>query len=741
MLLGEDYVPIAPGQVVNTRYQIIHRLGQGGFGAVYLAHDLNLDRPCALKENLETSTEVMRQFMREAQLLANLSHPNLPRVIDYFVLPDQGQYLVMDYVEGQDLQEILDQNGQPLQETQAVHWISQVCDALTYLHRHDPPIIHRDIKPGNIRITPRGQAMLVDFGIAKFYDRQALTTVGARAFTPGYSPPEQYGKGATDERSDIYALGATLYTLLTNLTPADSVDMLAGNTPPIPPVHVLNPQISRKVGVAITQAMEPERTRRFRTVEEFKSALYTSPSSTGKKEGFAQNLISKRLAKPTLVIPQRINPSRRFSSSSKQKPRRPNHSIRVYITVALAILILGLLTILGAIWLSQVSSKAAKTQGVGQATSQPGGAGIGLELTAEPTFITTDVPIPSEASVIPPEAGALLIDFPQAKIAFASDHAGDGKDRIYIYNLQAGKYWLTPVNDFQYQLSKSNPTSPVSDPEAVPMDENQERSWWPEWCNGNKTLLFESGDKQTDASQTIYSVTYEFGQAAKPVKITWSGYPMLGVPRCANRNPGATTSARLSLESESWQLQFFDVNRPNDHSPVGDGFLPFGGYVTYSGDDSWMALMHKDKESDSVYRILQFQWNNPQKTIEMPLDPRVYTAMYPSISPATGQIAYACELEPETRREPGSWGLCLQDANGQDFRILESVGFTTGLREGFNRFHVFTPRWSADGRWIAYASPKDGDWDIYLYSLEQGIEFNLTQSLTGDQFQPSWSKP
>jgi Tol biopolymer transport system component len=85
--------------------------------------------------------------------------------------------------------------------------------------------------------------------------------------------------------------------------------------------------------------------------------------------------------------------------------------------------------------------------------------------------------------------------------------------------------------------------------------------------------------------------------------------------------------------------------------------------------------------------------------------------------------------------------LCLQDANGQYFRIIDSVGFTTGLREGYNRFHVFTPRWSADGRWIAYASPKDGDWDIYLYLLEQGIELNLTQSLTGDQFQPSWSKP
>src|SRR5512139_934551 len=110
---------IASGQVVNGRYQIIRLLGQGGFGAVYLAHDLTLNRPCALKENLETSEEVRRQFIREAQLLANLSHPNLPRVIDYFILAGQGQYLVMDYVEGEDLQDMLDRTARPLPEPQA----------------------------------------------------------------------------------------------------------------------------------------------------------------------------------------------------------------------------------------------------------------------------------------------------------------------------------------------------------------------------------------------------------------------------------------------------------------------------------------------------------------------------------------------------------------------------------------------------------------------------------------------
>ncbi|MBN1149006.1 MAG: serine/threonine protein kinase, partial [Anaerolineales bacterium] len=202
-------MPLAQGQTLHNRYRIVGLLGQGGFGAVYRAWDITFEIPCAIKENTETSEAAQRQFLREAKLLHVLRHPNLPLVKDYFFLPSQGQYLVMDYVEGQDLGEML-LNG-PLEEARVLPWIMQVCDALSYLHSQNPPVIHRDIKPGNIKITPQGKAVLVDFGISKVYDPAMATTVGARAVTPGYSPPEQYGKGTTDARSDLYALGATLY--------------------------------------------------------------------------------------------------------------------------------------------------------------------------------------------------------------------------------------------------------------------------------------------------------------------------------------------------------------------------------------------------------------------------------------------------------------------------------------------------------------------------------------------------
>ena len=168
----------------------------------------------ALKENNDGGLESQRQFEREAKLLAGLRHPNLPRVIDHFIVPDQGQYLVMDYVEGKSLAALLAERGRPLDEAEVLPWIRQVADALEYLHTRTPPIIHRDIKPQNIIVAADGRAMLVDFGISKAYDPTLKTTRGARAVTPGYSPPEQYGLGTTDARSDVYALGATLYTCL-----------------------------------------------------------------------------------------------------------------------------------------------------------------------------------------------------------------------------------------------------------------------------------------------------------------------------------------------------------------------------------------------------------------------------------------------------------------------------------------------------------------------------------------------
>ena len=268
------------GTIINNRYRIVRILGQGGFGAVYRAWDINLNQARALKINLETSLEAQRQFQREASTLASLSHPSLPRVTDYFFVEGLGQFLIMDYVDGEDLETILASEGQFAPE-QALSITIQVANALAYLHQQNPPIIHRDIKPANIRITPDGKVFLVDFGLVKIYDQTLRTTIGARAVTPGYSPPEQYGQGATDTRTDVYALAATLYTMLTGQEPQESVQRIVEDK--LRPLTQLNSAVSRPMSVALLQAMSLNPSQRYQSVDEFMYWLQQSESAINTK--------------------------------------------------------------------------------------------------------------------------------------------------------------------------------------------------------------------------------------------------------------------------------------------------------------------------------------------------------------------------------------------------------------------------------------------------------------------------
>lgn len=262
---------LSAGDLLNNRYRIIEVLGQGGMGAVYHAFDENLSIDVAVKENLFLSTEYGKQFQREANILASLRHPNLPHVIDYLILPNQGQYLIMDYINGEDLRQRLERVGQ-MNESETILIGAAICNALTYLHSRFPPIIHRDIKPGNIKITPEGNIFLVDFGLAKIMLGDQATSTGARAMTPGYSPPEQYGSASTDARSDIYSLGATLYAALTGTIPEDSLAR-AMRKMTLTPIQQLRPTINPSLAMAIEKALAVEPEDRFQTAEELEQAL------------------------------------------------------------------------------------------------------------------------------------------------------------------------------------------------------------------------------------------------------------------------------------------------------------------------------------------------------------------------------------------------------------------------------------------------------------------------------------
>ncbi len=278
--------PLQNGTILRNRYRLTNIVGQGGMGSVYRAEDLRLPgRLCAIKEvqpdptaSAEDKTQMQAQFLQEASILAQLDHPNLPKVSDFFA--DNGrEYLVMDYVPGKDLKELLAEsraNGRLLNEETVLGWAAQIMDGLTYLHHQDPPVLHRDIKPANIKLTPDNRIKLVDFGLVKLMapdDSRTITVVQGRG-TALYTPLEQYGGDSshTDVRTDIYALGATFYHLLTDVPPPDArYRFLNPNALRSP--HRINPQVNPQVSEAILWAMEMHPDERPSSISEFRGVL------------------------------------------------------------------------------------------------------------------------------------------------------------------------------------------------------------------------------------------------------------------------------------------------------------------------------------------------------------------------------------------------------------------------------------------------------------------------------------
>jgi len=268
----EDSLP--PGYCLEGRYEVIRVVGVGGMSAVYEARDLRfreVKRLCAVKEmnnfipDPRVRQTALQAFRREAQILASLSHPAIPKIYDYFSEGNRS-YLVLELIQGKDLEAVLSKAAEPLPVEMVVDWGIQVCDVLTYLHNNEPtPVIFRDLKPSNIMLNQHQTVMLIDFGIAKLFQAgQKGTMVG----TEGYSPPEQY-RGTVDARGDVFALAATLHHLLTRQDPR--------RDPPFSfherSVRAAHPDVSEELEAVIMKALEYEADARYQSAEEMKQAL------------------------------------------------------------------------------------------------------------------------------------------------------------------------------------------------------------------------------------------------------------------------------------------------------------------------------------------------------------------------------------------------------------------------------------------------------------------------------------
>jgi serine/threonine protein kinase len=275
-----------PGTVLSAgRYKIEKPVAAGGMGAVYLAIDTRFNRPCAVKEMLdEFKTEEERSqsvewFSREATLLLDLNHPCIPRVRDFFA--EGGKhYLVMDFIEGRTLGQVLEEEGkvvgvnhaQGVTEARAREWARQVCSVLAYLHKQNPPIIFRDLKPSNIMVATGDEVKLIDFGIARTFQSKVQATI---IMTPGYAPPEQLG-GRPEPRSDLYALGATIHKVLTRHDAANNQPNLFS----FPPLRSLRPDITPAFEAVIMRALAPNLEQRWPSAADMERAIINLPPIT-----------------------------------------------------------------------------------------------------------------------------------------------------------------------------------------------------------------------------------------------------------------------------------------------------------------------------------------------------------------------------------------------------------------------------------------------------------------------------
>ena len=276
------FLQLTPGVVLVDRYQIQDVIGIGGMGSVYRARDLhfpNVIKLVAVKEMINQAPDplvrqtIVKNFEREANILVTLNHPSIPKIYDFFT-HDERSYLVLEYINGKDLEAILRLSPEPIREDQTIVWAIEICDVLEYLHTHKPePIIFRDIKPSNIMINQSNHVILVDFGIAKMFKTgQKGTMIG----TEGYSSPEQY-RGEATLQTDIYALGATLHHLLTHRDPRLEAPFSFADRP----IHQINHSVSAELETIVNTALEYNPADRFANASEIKSALMALARRTG----------------------------------------------------------------------------------------------------------------------------------------------------------------------------------------------------------------------------------------------------------------------------------------------------------------------------------------------------------------------------------------------------------------------------------------------------------------------------
>jgi serine/threonine protein kinase len=682
------------GTLLHGRYTIQDTLGKGGMGAVYHALDESLGVYVAVKENLIEDEEGLKQFRREATLLAGLRHQNLPRVTDHFVIEGQGQYLVMDFIAGEDLKQRFQRIGK-FHEKEVLLMGIAICDALTYLHGLNPPVLHRDIKPGNIRITPGGQVYLVDFGLAKVGSATQATTTGARGLTPGYSPPEQYGTARTDARSDIYALGATLYSMLTGSPPADGLAVAINQTSLIP-VQTLLPKASYEISAALEKALSVDPEDRFQTAVEFKHALRAASDTVDRRIASGELTVAPppiESLDPTMASAGPTLPSENGLPLSEPEAAPPAKK-RSWIGFVIGFVVIGALAAAGIFLGPQLFAAApTSTPTSTEESALPTGT---LEPVA-PTITLTFTPTYTLTPSITPTATATFTPSPTpqgggAQIAFASDRTGEVQ--IWLLDIASGE--LIQVTDI-----RGGACQPTWSPDGqkmvfiAPCSRNQQT--YP----GSSLFIIDADG--SDMNPLPSSPIGDFDPDWSPVD-----------------NRVLFTTLRDFDRAQIWIL---DIDTGESYN-VSEN-VATDSQATWSPDGEVIAFVSTRVINRSQIWMMDTQGESVSEFSRS----TTRTNLEPAWSPDGEMIVYT-QFGIRGGGTPNLMGAFWEGGGAtkgmNEFRIIDDPA---GMRE---------PDFSPDGRWITFASNPDfADLEIYLMRVN-GSE--LTQLTTDDaeDFDPAW---
>jgi len=685
--------------LLHNRYRIEQIIAQGGMGAIYRAMDESLGVEVAVKENLFTTEDSTRQFRREATILAGLRHSNLPRVTDHFVIPGQGQYLVMDFIEGEDLRQIITRDGK-IPEADVVFIGSVICDALSYLHSRPSPIIHRDIKPGNIKLTSTKQIYLVDFGLAKESQAGQATTIGAQALTPGYAPPEQYGQG-TNPVSDIYSLAATLYATLTGQIPEDGLARAMGSAT-LTPIRKYNPAVSERVAMVVEKAMAVDVSQRYQTAEEFKQALLSSSTAALQR---STQLKQKQAATPAPSGPTVLSSGDRGAPPVAQSAASQPVSTPVAKTALPVIpLVIGGFVLLGLVIIGVLFAFGGRyLLGSGQKTATPPLPPTQIAVippTGTPTTAPTETTVPTNTAVavettIPV---AVFTQAPSATFTPAATPLGGGAGQIAFASTRSGipQIWIMDISG---QGLKQVTTV-------------QDGACQPSWSPDGKKIVYVSPCK---GKQESYKNSGLF-----IINADGTGLTILPSHPAGDYDPAwSPDGERIAFTSLRQDIPHIFVYNLTDHK-----IIRLSSQSTYDGHASWSP----DGKTIAFATTRQGQ-------------PQVWTI---SATDTTGKTAAEFTKLSDGSTYTPDW------SHPDGDRIIYSEGsgpwlasreyppsITSQVKIAEQIFPVFSPRYSMDGMWIVFEGVKSGNHEIFIMTQNGSQLTQLTNDPAFD-FQPAW---